>query len=407
LEWAAEVTSAVDLEELQKQQQVADQQSLLHEAQQQQAQEQAQAQAYAQHQQSAPPVAQAPSHTPSHVQQRMQASYGQESASAAVVTSAGVGLAQSSLMDEDEDIPTVVAQPRMPESAQPGGPRPAAGSPAWDGMSTQMMPEGQQGGFDSTIALPDHDQANQIRQRVDEMDRQLAARPPPHQQQHQQQQHHQQQQMAHGHPQQQAPQQSQSQGAIETKMSLPRPAAVAQWLMEQGDVEIQGPRSTGVIIAIAALATLCVMGVASLIVYKLRLPPQPDPSAYSAPTVTAPVEVDPNMSPEAPAGSSKSGKDGKASSAGKGRAGDAPAAGKGSDSGKDEGGPEPGRLTINCRPACDSIVAGGQSLGPSPVFSHPMPEGTHRVTLKGNGTTKTIVVQIASGQLTTQTVPMK
>lgn len=79
------------------------------------------------------------------------------------------------------------------------------------------------------------------------------------------------------------PEYNHNQAAIETKMSLPRPAAVAQWLMEQGDVEIGGPRSTGVIIAIAALATLCVMGVASLIVYKLRLPAPSDPSSQVAP----------------------------------------------------------------------------------------------------------------------------
>ena len=64
-------------------------------------------------------------------------------------------------------------------------------------------------------------------------------------------------------------------------------------------------------------------------------------------------------------------------------------------------------LTINCKPACSSIVAGGTSLGPSPVFNHPMPPGQHRVTVKGNDKTKTIVVQITSGQLTSQTVTMK
>src|SRR5690606_6714355 len=72
-----------------------------------------------------------------------------------------------------------------------------------------------------------------------------------------------QQQMGYGSPHGYgaAPTQPAAQANVETKMSLPRPAAVAQWLMEQGDIEIQGPRSTGVIIAIAALATLCVMGV--------------------------------------------------------------------------------------------------------------------------------------------------
>ncbi len=196
-------------------------------------------------------------------------SYGQDAAAAAVVTSApinpGNDLASTSLMDEDEDIPTVVAQPRGLEELS-RGPRPAAGG-GWDGNSTQLLAEGQgpsPGGFDSTIAMPDSPSAQGIQHRVDQMDRQVGqhdAGP-------------------HGVPVGQPMDYqggSANQAAIETKMSLPRPAAVAQWLMEQGDVEIGGPRSTGVIIAIAALATLCVMGVVSLIVYKLNPPARPDP----------------------------------------------------------------------------------------------------------------------------------
>jgi hypothetical protein len=205
-------------------------------------------------------------------------------------------------------------------------------------------------------------------------------------------------------PQQQLQQQQANQGAIETKMSLPRPAAVAQWLMEQGEVEIHGPRSTGVIIAIAALATLCVMGVASLIVYKLRLPPQSDPFAIAAPVVDTPTELDPAESPDAL--SSKEQKSGAKDTKGAktGAKADTPAAGG---TKKEDEKAKPGRLTINCHPACDSIVASGQSLGPSPVFSHEMPPGQHTVTCKGNGVTKKVVLVIRSGELTSQTVPMQ
>jgi len=267
-----------------------------------------------------------------------------------------------------------------------------------------MMPESNAAtGFDSTIAMPDHDQANEIRARVDQMDRQLAsagfgaaaaagATPePPFQAP-----------LLPG-GQVDGPQANQgAQAAIETKMSLPRPAAVAQWLMEQGDVEIHGPRSTGVIVAIAALATLCAMGVASLIVYKLRRPPSPEPVAV-VPTVTAPIEVDPKDSPEAVDGDGKStkNKDADAVKASK------PAASSADSAQPEADAPKAGSLTIDCRPACDSIVAGGASLGPSPVFNHAMDPGQHRVKLKGNGKTKTIVVRITSGQLTAQTVTMK
>lgn len=237
-------------------------------------------------------------------------SYGQDAAAAAVVTSApihphGHDLAATSLMDEDEDIPTVVAQPRGGEPLS-RGPRPAAGAGAWNGHSTQLMAEGSGGamggGFDSTIALPDSDAAMGIQHNVEELDRH-EPRPPQHAQppHHAHAPHHAQgqgggydnaveyQQLPGGPPGGHYHQAlSANQAAIETKMSLPRPAAVAQWLMEQGDVEIGGPRSTGVIIAIAALATLCVMGVASLIVYKLRLPTLPEPA--TAVSTASPLE---------------------------------------------------------------------------------------------------------------------
>ena len=377
LEWAAEVTSAVDLEELQQAQQ-GDGKSLLHPTPDAGPSGRGLHQAPGA-QPSSPHAGSAPSQSHSRERQPMQASYGEDSAAAAVVTSAPqqVDLASTSLMDEDEDIPTVVAQPRAYLGAM---------------------------GLDSTIALPDDGHAGAIQARVNEMDRQIAHhRSPP--------QHHQHQQLSplggYNPPPVGASLGSAgppaAQGAIETKMSLPRPAAVAQWLIEQGDVEIQGPRSTGVIIAIAALATLCVMGVASLIVYKLRLPPQPDPRAISVPAATAPVEVDSKDVPEATgkasAAKDKSSKKGDASP---GEAVDDESAAKGKKSAD-----EPGTLSIQCTPQCDSIVAGGVSLGPSPVFDHEMRPGNHRVTLKANGATKKLVVSVSSGQATRHNVKMK
>jgi len=387
LEWAAEVTSAVDLEELQQAQQ-GDGKSLLHATPDPGPSGRGLHQAPAPHP-SSPQAGSAPSQ--SHVKERqpMQASYGEDSAAAAVVTSAPMqpDLASTSLMDEDEDIPTVVAQPRAYLGAELGG------------------------GLDSTIALPDDNHAGAIQARVNEMDRQIAH-------------HHHHQRGPTPSPASQHQQLSPlggynppplsgaalgsagppaAQGAIETKMSLPRPAAVAQWLIEQGDVEIQGPRSTGVIIAIAALATLCVMGVASLIVYKLRLPPQPDPRVVSVPAATAPVEVDSKSTPEARGKtSSKEPKPSKKGEGEPGKAADDESAAKGNKSAK-----EPGTLSIDCEPQCDSIVAGGTSLGPSPVFNHPMPPGNHRVILKSKGVKKEIYVSVSSGQLTRHAVKMK
>jgi serine/threonine-protein kinase len=446
LEWAAEVTSAIDVEELRKQQAAAENQapSLLHETP-----------------ASNGGMGSVPS--ASHVKERQapHRSFGQDSAAAAVVASVPhqAELASSSLMDEDEDIPTVVAQPREPEPSRPGI-RPAAGAPAtaptaqppprpspvWNGMRTQVVEDES---LDATIALPDQQAADQIRARVTEMEqRQL----------HQQQQHPgYPPQYAYGAPQQPAAPQypaqtsamqqhygqhanpalspfhgspapppvdpygytdNAQQGAVETKMSLPRPAAVAQWLMEQGDVEIQGPRSTGVIIAIAALATLCVMGVASLIVYKLRAPlPTPvvaapvtgpvapasegedesDPEAAELPVEegeTAKTAEEENGSPTKPGGEPTQAKS----------TGPAPPTGK---TAPEEAGDPPGMLSINSNPPCDSVVAAGKSLGACPAYNVPMPPGMHRVTLKRGSDTKTIMVRVISGQLTSHTVPLR
>jgi serine/threonine-protein kinase len=40
-----------------------------------------------------------------------------------------------------------------------------------------------------------------------------------------------------------------------------------------------------------------------------------------------------------------------------------------------------GLLTVICTPACDDVLDGGRSLGPSPVFKVSVPVGSHRITL--------------------------
>lgn len=52
-------------------------------------------------------------------------------------------------------------------------------------------------------------------------------------------------------------------------------------------------------------------------------------------------------------------------------------------------------------------MIGGTAVGPSPVFSHTVPPGKHRVILKRKGADKTIMVNVTAGQLTTHTVSMK
>jgi hypothetical protein len=196
--------------------------------------------------------------------------------------------------------------------------------------------------------------------------------------------------------------------------------------MEQGDVEIQGPRSTGVIIAIAALATLCVMGVASLMIYKLRLPAQP------ANTISVPASAEAAPDEEGSLGADDGAKAPPVTSDAEKKTDDEKPSDKPSDDGPSDDGPsedrpsedpkvssgtpsgpapgkatkDPGKLTINCKPACDQISADGIPLGPSPVFNRPLSPGQHRVTCTRGSKSKTIAVMITSGQLTSKTVRM-
>lgn len=73
---------------------------------------------------------------------------------------------------------------------------------------------------------------------------------------------------------------------------------------------------------------------------------------------------------------------------------------------KPKGG-EPGFLTIACDPACDSVIAGGRNFGPSPVVRASLPPGSHGVTLRKSGMpSKSISVTIVSGQTTARRVKM-
>jgi serine/threonine-protein kinase len=404
LEWAAEVTSTVDVEQLRAQQASGDAQSLLTDAVPQ-----------SQVKRSAP--------VPSH------RSSGQNSAAAAVVTSAPALQAppqpaqpaqQSYMDDEDEDIPTRVAMRDEELMSQLNG-----GQQNWDLGATQVAPGmPAEDDMQSTIALPDGRQAEQIRAQLDAAD---AARQQAGMQQQPQQGGHAGMQQQHPGMSGMTPEQEAriKQAAIETKMSMPRPAAVAQFLAEQGDIQIQGPRSTGVLMAIALLSTLCVIGVAALVVYKVRTPPvsldmvaaapqQPNGQPIAANAgdgVDQGGAADGDATGATPVATSKSSKTTvrrttprKSTKSSKDPEKEPDAKDKKATVAKEP----PGSLTIDCSPACDSVVAGGRSLGPSPIFSHPMPPGQHRVTLKRKGgPTKTISVIITSGQLTSQRVSMK
>ncbi|MCC6214721.1 MAG: serine/threonine protein kinase [Polyangiaceae bacterium] len=67
----------------------------------------------------------------------------------------------------------------------------------------------------------------------------------------------------------------------------------------------------------------------------------------------------------------------------------------------------PGFLTVVCDPFCDAVVAGGRTLGPSPVVKAPLPPGNHAVVLRKAGVKpQSFSVTIVSGQSVARRVKM-
>jgi serine/threonine-protein kinase len=172
--------------------------------------------------------------------------------------------------------------------------------------------------------------------------------------------------------------------------------------------------------AIALLSTLCVIGVGALVAYKIRVGDQ----AMAVQVSALPSDTHEPLAPErGPDGSSKptATSDSSPSSATTGGAPTASASTSTPGTGQPTTTPpptapattskpdaDPGFLTVFCNPACDSVIAGGRSLGASPVVNASLPPGQHRVTLKrSGGPTKVISVIIVSGQVTSQRVSMK
>lgn len=69
--------------------------------------------------------------------------------------------------------------------------------------------------------------------------------------------------------------------------------------------------------------------------------------------------------------------------------------------------PKTGLLTIICMPACDQVMDGAKSLGPTPIFKRTAVVGTHHLTLRGeDGTKKTVNVDVAEGETAVVKQPM-
>ncbi len=378
LEWAAEVTSTIDVDALHaKQAEVAH--SPVPAAQSARPQ----------------PSAGAPPRSAGE-QASAHRSEGQNSASASLMTSApaaGQGspspqMASSSLLDDDEEIPTVVANREdfqaFADAARAKPPSPAAG------MNSPAEDPGDE--LNATIALQADGPALEIRAAVNHLGQRGPTVPFPSEQRH-------------FPPPGQAGGQA-AQEAIETKMSMPRPAAVANWIAQQGELSLQGARSTAVLMAIAVLSTLCFIGIVALLFHRAYRVPE----EAKAPTVSS-----------ATAGSGSANAGGRDDS--KGKAGSDSRAGTASSSrtaarrsttrqkrasgARAAKADAPGFLTVFCTPSCDRVVAAGQSLGPDPVVRRPLPPGQHRLSLRSGKVSKTLSIIVESDQLTSRRVTMK
>jgi serine/threonine-protein kinase len=184
----------------------------------------------------------------------------------------------------------------------------------------------------------------------------------------------------------------QPQSQIETALSLPRPDPAALWLAQQ-EKQRGERRNTGVLIAVVALTALCVIGIGVLVVLKVRKHP-----ADTTPAGSASAAVSAATSAAAPPASAASSADAPpaTSAAATPTATASAAAGKGDN----------GYLTITCTPYCDDVVDQGKSLGAAPVVRQPVSPGAHKVTLKKGKTSKTITVNVVSGQVASQNVKM-
>ena len=79
----------------------------------------------------------------------------------------------------------------------------------------------------------------------------------------------------------------QPQSQVETALSLPRPDPAALWLAQQEAAQGQQRKNTGVLVAVGVLTALCVTGIGALLYFKLRTPPAPAPIAVGTETQTA------------------------------------------------------------------------------------------------------------------------
>jgi hypothetical protein len=59
-----------------------------------------------------------------------------------------------------------------------------------------------------------------------------------------------------------------------------------------------------------------------------------------------------------------------------------------------------GFVNVVCNPSCDDVVAGGRSLGPSPIVRAELPAGTHKLILKRKSQAdKEVEVEVKAGEV--------
>ncbi|MBK8253986.1 MAG: protein kinase [Polyangiaceae bacterium] len=205
----------------------------------------------------------------------------------------------------------------------------------------------------------------------------------------------------------------QPQSQIETAISLPRPDPAAIWLAQQ-EAQRGKERSSGVIIAVVALAALCVIGVTALLYFKFRSESGSAPDVAPTSTAVAAVSQAPSASAPPPGATqpstTSSGAAASTSATAAASATAGSAAGTGTSSTTAAAAPPPakeiGFLTLGCDPRCDQVLIAGRSFVP-PIVREPFAPGSLRVTAKLGGMTKVISVVIVAGQTSSQKISMK
>lgn len=335
------------------------------------------------------------------------------------------GLAATSLVDDDEDIPTTVAQREhyqelsgvAPDAARgPAfGPPPPASNPGFGSPHGHMQPNGQHGPPSAGYGQrhPGHGQQHPGQAGDPRFNANatvpIAQTPYPYGQNAL---------PSFGPPPSLTSASGRRPSQVETALSLPRPDPSALFLPNGGLAGgSSGGRNTIVLVLVAVMTAVCVVAISVLIFLKYRNAQRtPTETTMTAEAPTAQTETKPETKP-APAATNAPTAETITTAAATATAAPTGAVAVTTQGATTRPSPTPtavassganGFLTVICKPFCDDVRRSGVPLGQSPIVKSPTPPGQYRISLKKGGSPdKVVSVIITSGETSIVRAEMK